>query len=31
MKRKETIRIFWTIVCGIVIASMVLLSFSFGY
>lgn len=31
MKRKQVIRLFWTIVGGIVIASMVLLSFSFGF
>ncbi|KKW33381.1 MAG: hypothetical protein UY76_C0004G0013 [Candidatus Uhrbacteria bacterium GW2011_GWA2_52_8d] len=31
MKRKDMIRLFWTIVGVMVIASMVLLSFSFGY
>ena len=31
MKRKDTIRLFWTIVGVMVIVSMVLLSFSFGY
>jgi len=31
MKRKDTIRFFWAIVGVMVIMSMVLLSFSFGY
>lgn len=31
MKRKHLFRLFWAIVGGMVIVSMVLLSFSFGF